>query len=436
MSKTTLTKRFNTYLDNLIASNNLKQIAVAVSGGRDSMALTHLCKQWCQTNQIKLITLTVDHQLRRASKTEAQTVNQWMQDQNIEHHILTWRGKKPKTGIQEKARQARYQLLLKKCYALGVQHLFIGHHKEDQAETIIMRLEHGSDIAGLIGIKPISKRGDIRIIRPLLKFTRQEITDYCQKSHIDYIDDPSNEKTEYKRISWRKQIASLPDKQKFIDGLTLSSQRISRANDALEYYSNISHKNCVEYAPEGYANLNLSKIIEYPDAIALKVLRRMIDFVGGCSKPVKLLQIEQLYDLLKQPSSFEGATLGGCITEWHAKHPQYQLLFIREERNLPREITIKKENLLWDDRFLINVPATIYQNIEYDVTVSALGTNGLVQIKDILANNRRKINKTILKTMPCIKLKERILAVPLLDFFDSGYFVDIQKITAKLHFEL
>ena len=105
-------------------------IAIGVSGGSDSMALTFLLSKWCGENEVNLTAITVDHGLRKESKVEAIQVSKWMADHNINHQILTWQGQKPTADIQNEARNARYTLLGEWCIHNNAQHLFLAHHKE------------------------------------------------------------------------------------------------------------------------------------------------------------------------------------------------------------------------------------------------------------------------------------------------------------------
>ena len=127
---------FEKALASLGPFENNPTIAIAVSGGCDSMCLTLLLNDWTVANDGKLIALTVDHGLRSESATEAHQVSDWLSQRSIEHHILTWSGKKPTSGIQEAARKARYSLLEDWCLQHKVLHLFVAHNADDQAETI------------------------------------------------------------------------------------------------------------------------------------------------------------------------------------------------------------------------------------------------------------------------------------------------------------
>ena len=124
-------------------------IAVAVSGGADSLALTFLLKEWCADNATHLVALTVDHRLRQDSTQEAQALHTLLTSHGIDHHILTWDGSKPTAALQEKARLKRYELLESWCQKHNVPYLFLGHHTGDQSETYCMRLRRHSGLLGL-----------------------------------------------------------------------------------------------------------------------------------------------------------------------------------------------------------------------------------------------------------------------------------------------
>ena len=132
---------------------DIKHIAVAVSGGGDSMALCLLLKEWCTTQGVNLTALTVDHGLRVDSRTEAEQVSRWMMEASISHHILSWAGEKPTTNIQDEARKARYQLMGKWCAQNNIAHLCLAHHQDDQAETFLLRLFRGSGVDGLCAME-------------------------------------------------------------------------------------------------------------------------------------------------------------------------------------------------------------------------------------------------------------------------------------------
>ena len=126
-------------------------IALAVSGGPDSTALMLLAARWRDSlrTKPKLIAVTVDHGLRKESKGEAAAVARLARKLNIPHRTVRWNGRKPSTGVQEKARAARYRLLGEAAQKAGAAHILTAHTLDDQAETVLIRMSRGSGLTGL-----------------------------------------------------------------------------------------------------------------------------------------------------------------------------------------------------------------------------------------------------------------------------------------------
>ena len=114
-------------------------LAVAVSGGPDSLALAILADRWARETGGQICALTVDHQLRPESGDETRRLAAWLSARAIRHEILVWTGEKPRTGIEEAARFARYRLLGGWCRDHACLHLLTGHHRDDQIETHLIR---------------------------------------------------------------------------------------------------------------------------------------------------------------------------------------------------------------------------------------------------------------------------------------------------------
>ena len=192
-----------------INGDSVNQIAVAVSGGADSMALCLLAGQWARSNGIILKAVTVDHGLRPDSAEEARSVGRWLTNYGIDHQILTWMDEKPETGIQAAARKARYRLMADWCESNGIQHLLVAHHLEDQVETFLMRLARGSGIDGLACMTSSTPLQAINLLRPLLTVPKSELTDFLNGQNQDWIEDPSNQNPAYARTQIRGLAADL-----------------------------------------------------------------------------------------------------------------------------------------------------------------------------------------------------------------------------------
>jgi tRNA(Ile)-lysidine synthase len=122
-------------------------IAIAVSGGGDSIALMHLLRDYAKSRKLAPpIVLTVDHGLRKNSAKDAKQVAGWAKAAGLKAHVLTWAGAKSKTGIEAAARDARYRLMGDWLVKKKIATLHVGHTQDDQAETFLLRLARGSGL--------------------------------------------------------------------------------------------------------------------------------------------------------------------------------------------------------------------------------------------------------------------------------------------------
>lgn len=198
-------------IDDHPPSASKRKISVAISGGSDSFALLDLAHIFSLENNYQLLALTIDHGLRKESSDEAEAIHQWCLRRNILHIILrdeAFINNPPKTRIQERARQMRYDLLAKKCHEENCQILLIGQHLDDQIETIVMRHQKSSALYGLAGMPLLSYNLGLAIIRPLLKTPKSTLIDYCQQNELPFIEDPSNRNTHFERVRIRQALAN------------------------------------------------------------------------------------------------------------------------------------------------------------------------------------------------------------------------------------
>jgi len=189
-----------------------QKIAVGVSGGADSLYAVLKTQEELSKLGFKVIALTVDHGLRATSEKEANFVHKLMKVYDIEHHILAWQGKKPKNGMEEAARLARYDLLENWCVAHDVHYLITAHHLLDQAETFFMRLQRGSGLDGLCGMKELTPLKSICILRPFLKENPENFKTYLKKSKISWVEDESNSDENLLRVKMRHFLPLLEQK--------------------------------------------------------------------------------------------------------------------------------------------------------------------------------------------------------------------------------
>jgi len=178
-------------------------LAVAVSGGRDSLSLALLANEWAAGRGGRVLALIVDHGLRRESAAEAKSTVEVLARQGVPSLVLCWGGAKPLAGLQEAARDARYRLLREACRERGILHLLVAHHADDQAETIAMRAAHASGPDGLAGMAGLVEWPEVRLLRPLLSVPRARLSATLGSRGVDWIDDPSNTDPRFERARLR-----------------------------------------------------------------------------------------------------------------------------------------------------------------------------------------------------------------------------------------
>ena len=153
-----------------------KALLIAVSGGPDSTALLLMAAEWAKRRgKTRIEAATVDHGLRPESADEAKSVAALCARLGVGHRILQWKGVKPTSRLQERAREARYRLLVDHAKAIGAEAVMTGHHADDQAETVLFRLLRGSGVAGLRGMDVMSARDGMTIARPLMGLKKRDL---------------------------------------------------------------------------------------------------------------------------------------------------------------------------------------------------------------------------------------------------------------------
>ncbi|MBR1544386.1 MAG: tRNA lysidine(34) synthetase TilS, partial [Alphaproteobacteria bacterium] len=285
-----------------------RHIAVAVSGGSDSMALTILAYNWAITNGVDFTALTVDHNLRPEARQEAETVGKWCEKYEIHHEILTYSGKIPTSNIEAIAREYRYKLLTDYVKSNSIDYLFIAHNQDEQRETFFLNLARGSGVYGLCGMPVVSERLGVKIIRPMLNFTKAEIKEFLTSISQEWIEDPSNTDTKYKRVRIRNL-------KELIDTLGLSNKRLidtmnnmTRTRDAVEFFVSECIKKSI-ISSGSKIIIDRDELLYYPAEVVLRTLAKIIRDFSLSAYPPRLESLENLYVRIKENSLARGITL-------------------------------------------------------------------------------------------------------------------------------
>jgi tRNA(Ile)-lysidine synthase len=207
-----------------------------VSGGPDSMALMWLVARWrnALARGPRLIAVTVDHGLRSEAAAEARHVKRLARSLDVPHRTVRWTGAKPKTGLPAAARAARYRLLAQAARAKGATHILTAHTRDDQAETLLMRMLRGSGISGLAAMAQESERDGVLLVRPFLNVSKSRLVATLKKAKVSFADDPTNRDLNFTRPRLRAVMPVLAAEGGDTRNLARLASRLARANAAVE----------------------------------------------------------------------------------------------------------------------------------------------------------------------------------------------------------
>jgi tRNA(Ile)-lysidine synthase len=300
-------------------------LVLAISGGPDSTALLVLAARWRAALKTgpKLLAVTVDHGLRPESAREANDVKRLARKLNVAHRTLRWTGRKPSTGLQAAARQARYRLLAEAAREEGAHHVLTAHTRDDQAETMLMRLARGSGLAGLAAMSrtsplPVDKAKNMHLVRPLLGIPKTRLIATLKSARIRFADDPSNQDPAFTRVRIRELLPTLAAEGLTAPRLALLARRFARANTAIEEIVDATYEALLRSKGSGPLVFDAASFRRTPEEIALRVLGRAIAQRGD-EGPVELGKLEVLYDALQaddrsSPSRFRRTLAGALVT--------------------------------------------------------------------------------------------------------------------------
>jgi tRNA(Ile)-lysidine synthase len=279
-------------------------IVLAVSGGPDSIALMWLAARWRSTlaRGPRLIAVTVDHGLRAEAAREARDVKRLARSLDLPHRTMRWTGAKPKTGVPAAARTARYRLLAQAARAQGATHILTAHTRDDQAETLLMRLLRGSGIAGLSAMARETERDGVRLARPFLHVAKAQLVATLKKAKVDFADDPTNRDPNYTRPRLRALMPALAAEGGDSRNLARLASRLARANAAVEILADGAERYLAlrGRGPDPGLDANIfaaEAFAAMPEEIRVRLLLRAIDRVGH-EGPAELGKVEALLSAL------------------------------------------------------------------------------------------------------------------------------------------
>ncbi len=271
-------------------------VVLAVSGGPDSVALLWLMARWRRARKTgpALHAVTVDHGLRKESAAEARAVARLAAALGVPHKTLRWTGDKPATGLPAAARKARYALLARAARSVGATYVLTAHTRDDQAETVLMRMARGSGLAGLAAMTDQTERDGIQIARPLLQVPKAVLIATLEKAKIAYAVDPTNADPHFTRPRLRALMPSLAAEGLDQHTLTRLAMRMARADAALELMADGAERFLALRNPGRAPDaIDAAAFMGLTEEIRVRLLLRMINEVG-LEGPAELGKAESL----------------------------------------------------------------------------------------------------------------------------------------------
>ena len=395
---------FRASLDALARFETAPFLAVAVSGGPDSLALAILAARWARDRGGEICALTVDHRLRPESGAEIRRLGTWLSARGIRHEVLVWSGEKPKSGIQEAARAARYQLLACWCRERGCLHLLAGHHRDDQIETHLIRRRARSGADGLAGMSAIRELSDCRVLRPLLGVARERLVAFLQAEDQPFLNDPSNLDPGFERSRYRQREAHMVGGARAVD-LAAEICALGATRASREHNVSALLARCVSVHPAGFAVLDPSVLSSASDELPERLLSAIAMTIGGLVYLPRRERIARLRDVLVSRGA-RGHTLGGCRFLWW----RGRVLVFRElgQAAQPMQLTAGVSKI-WDRRFQVIVPP----NASRALTIGYLGAAAVARLRGLALQHRAgSPPRLLLPIFPVVWDEEGVAAVP------------------------
>ncbi|MBY0354257.1 MAG: tRNA lysidine(34) synthetase TilS [Rickettsiales bacterium] len=375
-------------------------LAIAVSGGVDSRALALLTKQWADKHHARVTALVVDHQLQVESTSHAKATIEWLNRHAIDAVMLpvhvALNGNR-----QQSARDARYHAMTDWCRRHGVLHLLLGHHFNDQMETVLMRWLRGSGIDGLCAMQPIAYRHDVRLLRPLLDVPKATILHWMDAHAQVWIEDASNATPRYHRNRLRAVTPILEAEGMSPKRLRESLLLWRQTRDFLHGQAHEFLASHVVISEAGFARLALEAWRILPKEMGDRCLLAILRTVRGNKDAPRYEEVMRLAMRLRQPD-FQGATLHGCQLMVHEK--QKTLFIVREKEPASLQLETGTQTR-WDDRFIVTAQAP-------SLWLRALGADGLKQLRASEFKLPKGYPATVLQRLPSLWHLDQCIAQP------------------------
>ncbi len=381
-----------------------QKLALAVSGGPDSLALLVLAHRWREPRATgpTLAVFTVDHGLRPSAAAEARMVADTAHRYGLCHKTLRWRGPRPNSRIEEAAREERYRLLIEAAEEAGISDILTAHHREDQVETVLMRLGKGSGLAGLVGMRPERQLSEkVTLHRPLLALSKAQLASTVASAGLTPVEDEFNIDERFARPRLRRLMPDFVAAGIGADGVAQAAQRLALADEAIEHFVDEFLRAAVSVDRFAVATIDRGRFRSVPSEVRRRVLARIIGGASGSDwPPPRGERLGSLERSVIGRQVFKRTLAGAVIAASEAA-----LVVYRESgRAMLPSIDVAKGDVgIWDGRFAFRI-----EDGPKGLSVGALGEMGRRQVGARITG----VPAGVVATLPALRVEGEIAAVP------------------------
>ena len=401
-----------------------QKILLGVSGGPDSLCMLDLFDRIKDEFKLDLVVFHLNHQMREDAETDAEFVVSFCNDRGIKvnrekYNVLEFQKNKG-LSPEEAARKVRFKLMKNKANSLGIKHIALAHNRDDHVETILLNIFRGSGLVGLTGISPVSFRGDLKIIHPLLYFDREEIEKYCDYRKLNPRLDPTNKQSIYTRNKIRHQVIPYIEKEinpAVKDKINQLAQIVKQENSHLEREAEQVIENIIKKEKKNQITIDLLKLKNLDQVIRRRVLKSLIFRIKEEPVDIYYYHYQALEDLIFKSETGKRLDLTGKVKikksynkliikkgEFSISTPEFNILmdvpdFIRLPfgKSLKTEFLVKEnvdsnnlrnnDNICFCDTGKVNLPFFVRNRKNGDM-FQPLGMKGKKKVKDFFIDEK------------------------------------------------
>lgn len=357
------------------------------------MALLHLARDWVGDRPLRVA--SVNHNLRAGALAECAMVAQVCARLGLPHDQLDWTGWDGRGNLQDAAREARLTLLAGWAKAHGLGAVALGHTRDDQAETLLLRLARGSGVEGLSAMAARDTHHGAIWLRPLLGMSRDSLREYLRGRGVAWIDDPSNDNPAFDRVKARHALAHLSELGLDAQRLTDTATRLRAARDSLDWAARMAARDVVRL-DRGDVVFDAAKLDALPADLGQRLVAAALCHISSQTYRPR-------HAALIRAMSEQRATLHGCVLQ----RAKGVLRITREYQSVADHAVPLGQ--IWDHRWHITAPDPVPQNAE----IRALGPDGLALCADWRATG---LPRWSLTASPSVWAEGKLLAAPLAGF--------------------